>query len=250
MKLPAIQRHRVRMAGALAMVGAQRTDGFDARMWIHSAVMGVAAAANFAFDSLTVEVTEPERSFRCLPPASTLAWMLPAAEMGYALHDLRDALRAGNPSFIAHGALVGGFLALLFWLRVAHHLTVVIALHISSIFLNLRRVDFGSRANAAVDVAFAASFVLLRLLALPALWVVFLRAAVAEPPHRLGACMLGGRVVYLAVLGGVGLHSLNGYWGWLIILKLRSKWRDADGVGRLQAEGHYHRSKSRTEHAD
>ena len=35
-----------------------------------------------------LEVGEPQRSFRCLPPASTLAWALPPIELGYALHDL------------------------------------------------------------------------------------------------------------------------------------------------------------------
>ena len=231
--------------GALAACGALRSDGFDARMWLHSVVMGLLAALSFALDSLTSDVAEPERSFRCLPPPSTLAWALPAAEMGYALHDLRDAVRVGSPSFIAHGCFVGGFLALLFWLDVAHHITVVISLHISSIFLNLRRVDFGPRANAAIDVAFAASFLLLRLVMLPVLWLVFLRRAAAEPPARFGACMLGGRVVHLAFVGGLALHALNFYWGWQIARKVGAKWRDSDGVGRLKAEGHYHRSKSR-----
>ena len=224
--------------------GAIRSDGFDARMWLHSAIMGLAAAASVIHDALTLEIREPERSFRCLPPASTLAWVLPAAEMGYALHDLRDALRIGNPSFIAHGAFVGGFLALLFYLEVAHHVTVVISLHISSIFLNMRRIDFGPRANTAVDVAFAVSFLLLRLMMLPAIWLVFLSGAAAEPPSNFGACMLGGRVLHLAFVGGLALHGLNGYWGWQIVRKLRSRWRDEDGLGRLKAEGHYHHSRT------
>lgn len=232
------------VARILSRCGARRWDGFDVRMWVHSAVMGLAGALSFASDTQSAEITEPERSFRCLPPASALAWVLPAAEMGYALHDLRDALRIGNPSFIAHGALVSGFLVLAFWLRIAHHLTVIIALHISSIFLNLRRVDFGPRANAAIDVSFAVSFVLLRVLFLPVLWLVFLRHAWISDPSTWGACMHGGRVVYLAIAGGVGLHGLNAYWGWQIIKKLRSSWRDRDGVGRLKAEGHYHRSRS------
>lgn len=223
----------------LAKCGARSSDGFDARMWVHSAVMGIGAAACVAWDSLTAEIVEPERSFRCMPPASHLAWALPAAEMGYALHDLRDAARIGNPSFVAHGAFVGSFLALLFWLDVAHHVTASLALHISSIFLNLRRVDFGPRANAAVDVAFAISFFVLRLVLLPAMWLVFLLRGAAEPPSRLGACMASGRVLYVAFVGGLVLHVLNAYWGWLILRKLRSKWRDSDGLGRLKAEGHY-----------
>lgn len=223
--------------------GAIRHDGFDARMWLHSIVMGGAAAASFTMDMLWADVAEPQSSFRCLPPASTLAWVLPAAEMGYALHDLRDAIRIGNPSFIAHGAFVGGFLALMFWLQIAHHVTVVIVLHLSSVFLNLRRVDFGPRGNARVDVAFAVSFLVLRVVLLPALWLVFLARGFATPAADLGPCMLGGKVLHLSFAGGLVLHGLNGYWGWQIVKKVRGKWRDGDGVGRGPSEGHYHRTR-------
>ena len=34
----------------LSACGARRTDHFDARMWLHSLVMGVAAAVTFAFE--------------------------------------------------------------------------------------------------------------------------------------------------------------------------------------------------------
>ena len=52
--------------------------------------------------------------------------------------------------------------------------------------------------------------------------------------------MLNGLVVHLALVGGGILHSLNGYWGWLIVRKLTSKWRDDDGVGaHSNEEGHY-----------
>ena len=120
------------LARVLARCGALRWDGFDVRMFIHSVVMGLLATYSFSADMLTADVTEPTRSFQCMPPSSTLAWVLPAAEMGYALHDLRDAVRLGNPSFIAHGAFVGGFLLTLFVIGVAHHVTVGIALHVSS----------------------------------------------------------------------------------------------------------------------
>ena len=129
-------------------------------------------------------------------------------------------------------------------LGVAHHVNVVIALHLSSVFLNLRRVDFGPRLNARIDIAFAVSFLLLRVLLLPLLWFVFLVRGYAVPAERFGACMLGGRVLHLALVGGGALHGLNAYWGWQIVLKVRSKWRDGDGVGRNRVEGHYHKTRS------
>jgi len=47
-------------------------------------------------------------------------------------------------------------------LGVAHHTSRLLVTHLSTVFLNLRRVDFGSAANSAVDASFLLSFLLLR----------------------------------------------------------------------------------------
>ena len=101
-------------------------------------------------------------------------------------------------------------------------------------------LEFDPRRNAFVDIAFAVSFFVLRLIWLPALWLLFLtRASAAQAAGRLGPCMLGGRVVHIAAAGGVLLHGLNAYWGYQIVRRIRTRWRDGDGVGRVKAEGHY-----------
>ena len=104
--------------------GARRADGFDLRCWLHSLLMGCTARGLAVWEQYQLDVIEPERSYRCLPPATALAWVLPAIEVGYALHDLRDAARIRSVSFAMHGVLVGGFLAIAFVLGIAHHLTV------------------------------------------------------------------------------------------------------------------------------
>ena len=45
------------------------------------------------------------------------------------------------------------FLVGLVCLGVAHHLAQVLVVHLSSLFLNLRRADFGARANLCVALA-------------------------------------------------------------------------------------------------
>ena len=227
--------------GLLTMCGAVSSDGFDFRIWVHSLLAGVGAAAFIVYEIATEDIIEPERSVLCLGPSSTMAWVLPASELGYAVHDLRDALRTGKASFILHGIFVGGFLTLTFALGIAHHSACVLSLHLSSIFLNLRRVDFGPRGNRIVDVMFVISFALLRLLMLPLLWAVFLwHVLVTSDPRTWGACMLGGRVVPAAMIGGLVLHGLNFYWGWLIVKKVLSgaSKRDKDGVSNDPDEGH------------
>lgn len=221
--------------------GAVSSQGFDFKIWLHSVIAGVGAVAFLVYEMLTEEVIEPERSVRCMPPSSAMAWVLPATELGYALHDLRDALHTGKASFMLHGVFVGGFLGLTFALGVAHHSTFVLSVHCSSIFLNLRRVNFGPRGNAWIDVSFAITFFVLRLILLPALWALFLwHVLVASDSRTWGPCMLGGAVVPVAVFGGVVLHSLNFYWGWLILKKLRSDSikRDKDGMSSNPDEGH------------
>jgi len=47
-------------------------------------------------------------------------------------------------------------------LGVAHHTSRLVVTHLSTVFLNLRRVDFGGAANSAVDASFLLSFLLLR----------------------------------------------------------------------------------------
>ena len=62
--------------------------------------------------------------------------------------------------------------------------------------------------------------------------------------------MHGGVVVFAAAVGGLALHVLNGYWGWLIAKKVGDKLfhgtstRGSDGMGRGEAEGHYAASDS------
>ena len=137
--------------------GAKRTDGFDLKCVLHSALIGSSAVAVCWIDS-TLPVREPERSFRCLPPATPLSWALPLVELGYALHDLLSAAlmyhaRRSDVTFVMHGALAVVFLVGLVCLGVAHHLAQVLVVHLSSLFLNLRRADFGARANLCVALA-------------------------------------------------------------------------------------------------
>jgi len=136
------------------------------------------------------------------------------------------------------------FLVGLVCLGVAHHLAQVLVVHLSSLFLNLRRADFGARANLCVDLAFASLFLALRLVLLPLWWVRFLSHAYASDPAGWGPCMHRG-VLAAAAVGGVIMHGLNAYWGLLIARKVARKLAGAgelradDGMSSDAAEGHF-----------
>ena len=216
--------------------GAAGSDGLSLKGVLHSTAVGMGALGVWAAEA-RLNVVEPARSYGCLPPASSLGWLLPHVELGYALYDLLSALRLWDWTFAVHGVIASTMLLLVCGMGVSHHLSRVLVIHLSTIFLHLRRVDCGPRANVAIDAAFSLSFVLLRLVLLPWWWVVFLAHAYSTEPASWGSCMQGGAVVVAALLGGGVLHALNGYWGYLVVAKVSHKLRGGairsqDGVGR------------------
>ena len=221
--------------------GVRKCTGINFWSLVHSSGMSVAAVAAYLLEA-RLDVGEPQRSFACLPPASTLAWVLPPIELGYALHDLVDGLRMRRVDLIAHGVLVAAALGPMIALGVAHHSSRLLVTHLSTVFLNLRRVDMGGAGNSAVDAGFLLSFLLLRLCVLPVWWVRFLAFGAASEPRKWGACMHQG-VLRGAFISGLVMHGLNLYWATLLLRKAYGWWkgaavRSADGLGGFAAEGH------------
>merc|ERR1712151_973470 len=94
------------------------------------------------------------------------------------------------------------------WTGVQHHVYRMFLLHMSTVFLNLRRVDFGSSlANGVVDVSFCLSFIFLRLLLLPMWWLRFLAFGLRSDPAKWGKCM-NAHVLTVAALGGAVVLAL------------------------------------------
>ena len=227
--------------------GVRKCTGINFWSLVHSAGMTVAAVAACLLEA-RLDVGEPQRSFDCLPPASTLAWVLPPVELGYALHDLVDGLRMRRVDLLAHGVLVAAALGPMIALGVAHHSSRLLVTHLSTVFLNLRRVDMGSAGNSAVDAGFLLSFLFLRLCVLPVWWVRFLAFGAASEPRQWGACMHQG-VLRGAFVSGLVMHGLNLYWATLLLRKVYGWWkgaavRSADGLGGFAAEGHPSLSRS------
>ncbi|KAL1504213.1 hypothetical protein AB1Y20_010622 [Prymnesium parvum] len=228
------------IAAVARWCGAQGSDGLSVKGLFHSLGMGAGAMLAWWLE-LQLALQEPARSFACSPAASRLHAVLPQVELGYALYDLLCALRLWNWTFVVHGLLATTMLLLLSAMDVAHHLSRVMVVHVSTVFLHMRRVNCGARLNMWIDGMFAASFCLLRLVLLPWWWMLFLAHAQATSPESWGGCMRGGAVVVAAVVGGGVLHMLNGYWGFLIVLKALHKLkggglRASDGLGRDSIE--------------
>lgn len=223
--------------------GARRCDGLNLKSLVHSTLAGCAALLSNHWES-QLPMPSVERNFLCLPPAAVLTRQLPAFELGYALHDLVEGVRLRQASFFLHGCLVVPFVSYLCYIDIAHQLSRLIIVHLSTIFLNLRRADFGTVGNSAVDVCFFVSFMLLRVVMVPIMLFNFCwYGLVTSDPDRWGSC-IDRSGMRAAVVGSVIFVSLNLYWAVLIVQKLLTKFsgkgalRADDGLGRDVAEGH------------
>eukprot|EP00940_MAST-03C_sp_MAST-3C-sp2_P001651 g1651.t1 len=185
---------------------------------IHHLLTSVPALYVLFVESEVAATKEPERSFRCLGPVSIVSSLLPPLSLGYGVHDLIDGYRRRDVSVLIHGSLLTSGLVILLHLDVAHHIVRIFTINISSFFLNLRALDFGTRSNVAVDLMFVASFAILRAIVLPMWWIQFLSFAHRTPATTWGTCMSWG-VVRGAILGGMILHSLNFYWLYRIVMR-------------------------------
>lgn len=197
----------------------------------HHMLTGGLAAYVLYLETIS-DVVEPERSFKCLGPVSVLSTAVPSISLGYGFHDLLDGIHRRDVSVQIHGTImVLGILALLYN-GVAHHTCRIFTINLSTILLNMRALDFGRRANLLVDLCFVASFTLLRGLILPLWWFQFLSFAFRSDPSTWGACMKPS-VAYVAVIGGVVLHSLNAYWLVKIIERAISRIKIPGGISRV-----------------
>lgn len=155
---------------------------FDLMSTVHSIVMGSLAVGCYLWEMGYADVRYPASVYACLGPSSSLAAILPAIEAGYAISELAGVLfRKWDRLLVLHGVVVLVTVMCLRALGVDHFAYQLFSIHISTIFLNLRGVDFGGSNNIVIDVAFLLTFAVLRIVVLPAWWVQFLVHG-----HRLG----------------------------------------------------------------
>lgn len=185
---------------------------------IHHACSGLGAIVVWALEDYS-EVPQPQRSFQCLPPATPLAEFLPSISLGYGLHDFAYGVRTGQASFWLHGLLISLALLVVCHLRIGHNLARLEIMNLSTIFLILRRVDFGPAINRCVDVTFVVLFFALRVVLIPLWWIQYLRYSRSSDSQLWGPCINAG-VLALVGVSGIAMHSLNAYWFWHICQKM------------------------------
>lgn len=212
---------------------------FDHASILHSFFMGSCALGCHLWELAYADLQYPVRIYACLGPASTLAWMLTPIEAGFALNEVADVLlKKWDRLLLVHGVMVSTTLVFFERLGFEHHVSFIFIIHLSTVPLNMRGLDFGPFVNLLVDATFAASFVVLRNLLLVGLWLQFLFHGYKIGREHWGSC-INAPIVVVVVLVGLLIHGLNIYWARKIFSKVWAKFQgESVRTGNLEDTGY------------
>lgn len=213
--IPAVVVHRtIRLLSASAKV--QR---FDQRSMLHSMLMGCCALGTYLWELAYADVQYPALVYACMGPSNMIVGLLPPIEAGFAATELGDVLyRRWDPLIFVHGLMTFSSVLILWMLGIDHFCSRLFVVHLSTIFLNLRGIDFGPFVNLIVDAAFAISFVLLRPILLLVWWLQFLYYGFQLESKEWGSCINHKALALILVVGPL-IHGLNIFWTRKILRK-------------------------------
>eukprot|EP00930_Biecheleria_cincta_P022571 TRINITY_DN16476_c0_g1_i2.p1 TRINITY_DN16476_c0_g1~~TRINITY_DN16476_c0_g1_i2.p1 ORF type:complete len:257 (+),score=45.64 TRINITY_DN16476_c0_g1_i2:85-855(+) len=212
---------------------------FDHTSILHSLLMGSCALGCHLWELAYADVRYPVRIYSCLGPASTLAWVLPPVEAGFALNEVADVLlKKWDRLLLVHGVMVLSTLVFFQRLGFEHHVSFIFMIHLSTVPLNMRGLDFSPFVNLLVDATFAALFVALRNLLLVGLWLQFLFYGYQIGREQWGSCM-NASIVVVVVLVGLLIHGLNLFWAAKIFRKVWAKFNgESVRTGSMEDTGY------------
>ena len=166
---------------------------------VHSLITGI--SSNYLFFTRTepswmqiVSEDVPQSYLEIIPPL--ISW-------GYSLYELHDSVTHQSVEFFIHGA--GMFLGMYYLNKVgkAHLFNIPLITEASQIFYNMRRVD------KRFMYPFGLLFFIYRWGIIPSIWLSYVRNVywndVRYPEEET--------ISPLWLLGGVGTHVMNVYWG-------------------------------------
>ncbi len=174
-------------------------------------------------------VPQPEASFACaFDRVSPLAALVPRITLGYELQQLYHSLRHGDTSFVVHEVALIALILFMEAAGVAHVLPWCLVMELSTVCFTLRALEWpGAPAvGQALEYAFAAAFVAIRLGLMPYWAVRFIVLGFTTDPSDWGACMTP-TVFRVAMAAVVVFNGLNLYWGSMILRKAAEKCRAA-----------------------
>eukprot|EP00591_Stephanopyxis_turris_P012639 CAMPEP_0195511940 /NCGR_PEP_ID=MMETSP0794_2-20130614/4084_1 /TAXON_ID=515487 /ORGANISM="Stephanopyxis turris, Strain CCMP 815" /LENGTH=271 /DNA_ID=CAMNT_0040639631 /DNA_START=122 /DNA_END=937 /DNA_ORIENTATION=- len=176
----------------------------------------------FASDAIS-GTAEPLRSIRCEGPLTSLHRLLPAVLLGYAAADVIDALHLGS-DFLVHGLSVSIVMGVVCELGLSHHVTPMLLMEVSSIFLNLGAGDFiPDIISVMIQLIFVILFFLVRIVVVPYIWFVWVKTFHEEQTKAEKEMCFPHWFIYIVLVFGIIFHTLNLYWMYKIVKRVKRK---------------------------
>jgi hypothetical protein len=214
----------------------QKKRGIDWYALLHALVSGLGSIAcvyldYFASEALT-GTTEPLRSIQCQGPLTSLHRILPAITMGYSMFDILDGMTI-SVDFALHGAATFSVMAFFCEHNAPHIIAPMLLMEVSTIPLTIVRADFVSETvTASIQASFAIFFLIFRVVMVPLIWGKLILTMVEQGSTDAYTSCFPSYFMPVAFGFGMVFHSLNAFWFYKIIKKIRRKMR---GIEKVQA---------------
>lgn len=194
--------------------------GVEWDSFLHALVVSAGVVRTLYVDFSTADQIHlfllPPQMMGCQNSSATLAKLIPAVSLGYAIFDLLEGFSRG-PSFVMHGVAYVSVLVIVCEFGLQHTLIPALLLELSTIFFTLTPVThLGKAFQLMTMLAFALSFFVVRLVLFPTVWAMFLRTAYVNAD----SLCFPRQFMHVVVLFGIFFHLLNVFWSIKLMKKI------------------------------
>ena len=189
---------------------------------LHSVVCSVLVGATALSDLSTGRDMFCFCSCRIDPPWT--ATVISSVTLGYGFYDVAVGLfRLKRWDYSLHGLVLICSCGAVCYSHQGHHVAYAMFMEWSTVFLNLRVLN-----SIFIDFTFVLLFFVMRIGVVPIIWTRWMIVFFLEGSTETSC--IPAVVPYAALFGGIILHSLNCFWGRLVLFKflrvLRSRYRE------------------------
>ena len=206
---------------------------------LHSVVCSVLVGATALSDLSTGRDIFCFCSCPLEPPWTATA--ISSVSLGYGFYDAAVGLfRLKRWDYSLHGLVLICSCGAVCYSHQGHHVAYAMFMEWSTVFLNIRVLN-----SVFVDFTFVLLFFVMRIGVVPIIWTKWMLVFFREGSTEATSC-IPAVVPYAALFGGIILHSLNCFWGRLVLLKFLRVFRNRNQERpRQRQQQHKRKDKDR-----
>mmetsp|Transcript_2225 Transcript_2225/g.5797 ORF Transcript_2225/g.5797 Transcript_2225/m.5797 type:complete len:296 (-) Transcript_2225:43-930(-) len=205
-----------------------KKQGVDWLALVHAIVSGygsfICVYLSFAEAPMLTGVIEPLRSVTCQGALTSLHRLIPAVTMGYGLFDIAEGLTHGI-DFLAHGLATFTIMAYFCYYSVSEIIVPMLLMEISTVHLACVRAEFFTETATTINMAFfVLTFFTTRIVVVPYIWYdIMVTIMQNRNTAEYQSCLPTSHFHIMVFIFGIFFHSLNWFWFYKIILKVKRK---------------------------